>query len=189
MIDGLRTFQRRAGLRVDGVMHPDGPTAKRLRLELDAGKRSTTSARRHINQKAVAVTAAVGRTRQQQDNRETAFAPAIPFFVWLAAFLGVGSALVAKQRFQTFSPARQQQLRDWYARESPKEGDDYCYEREAREKARCRKRDPSFLFDCLQRAAIRRDLCVRNGGKPRPGEPGEWSGGDEEIGRPRPPWE
>ena len=30
MIDGIKSFQRRNGLREDGVMKPDGPTIKRL---------------------------------------------------------------------------------------------------------------------------------------------------------------
>jgi peptidoglycan hydrolase-like protein with peptidoglycan-binding domain len=34
MIDGLKSFQRANDLRVDGVMHPDGPTHRKLTLAL-----------------------------------------------------------------------------------------------------------------------------------------------------------
>ena len=56
---------------------------------------------------------------------------------------------------------------------------DFCYRREKAERARCNKwetyKDWGAVSGCLQRASIRRDMCIRNGGKPHPDEPPEWS--------------
>jgi hypothetical protein len=63
-----------------------------------------------------------------------------------------------------------------------------CYERESTETARCwaNKEDyahPDYLWGCIQRAKDRRNLCVKNGGKPNPSEPPEWGPADEETWR------
>ena len=64
---------------------------------------------------------------------------------------------------------------------------EYCYEREADETKRCwdRKEDyvyPDFLYNgCLVRAKDRRNLCVKNGGKPNPDEPPEWGLADRKC--------
>jgi hypothetical protein len=63
-----------------------------------------------------------------------------------------------------------------------------CHEREAKEVGRCwaRKEDyahPDYLWGCIRRSEHRRDLCVRNGGKPNPAEPPEWGVADEETWR------
>jgi hypothetical protein len=63
-----------------------------------------------------------------------------------------------------------------------------CYEREGTEAARCwaRQEDyahPDYLWGCIQRAKDRRNLCVKNGGKPNPSEPPEWGAADEETWR------
>ena len=65
-------------------------------------------------------------------------------------------------------------------------GDDSeCYEREAREKSNCARRkeeDPSWTYfrECLDRAGIRRDLCVRSKGRLDHEGPEEWGPGAEE---------
>lgn len=65
-------------------------------------------------------------------------------------------------------------------------GDDSeCYEREAREKSNCARRkaeNPSWTYfrECLDRAGIRRDLCVRSKGRLDHEGPEEWGPGDEE---------
>ena len=43
MIDGIRSFQRDGGLRVDGVMKPDGPTLGRLNKILSGGAKPKLS--------------------------------------------------------------------------------------------------------------------------------------------------
>jgi hypothetical protein len=63
-----------------------------------------------------------------------------------------------------------------------------CYEREDAERGRCYRREQDyahwdFLQACLKRAAERRNLCVRNGGRFPPSEPPEWGPDDEEIWR------
>jgi len=51
---------------------------------------------------------------------------------------------------------------------------------------RCKERyddyaHPHFWAACNERAAIRRDLCNRNGGRPSLNEPHEWDERDEKI--------
>lgn len=67
-----------------------------------------------------------------------------------------------------------------------KNDDAYCYEREQAEKQRCFENAedyPHWDYEsaCRDRASIRRDMCVRNEGRPDPMEPGEWGRRDEEI--------
>jgi hypothetical protein len=64
--------------------------------------------------------------------------------------------------------------------------DDYCYDRYLKEMDRCNERyddyaHPDFLAACQGRAVIRRDLCIRNGGRPSLNEPHEWDERDEQI--------
>jgi hypothetical protein len=69
-----------------------------------------------------------------------------------------------------------------------KDDDDYCYERYLAEMARCAERKDDYAHAdfrpaCEDRATTRRDMCVRNGGRPDPREPREWGPEDEEIWR------
>ena len=78
-------------------------------------------------------------------------------------------------------------LRGKFGRSRNDEDNDFCYERNEDEVARClaRNRDPAhrpFTRGCIDRAAARRDLCIRNGGRPDPDEPLEWSDRDENTG-------
>jgi len=68
------------------------------------------------------------------------------------------------------------------------EEEEDCYARAAKEEDRCWARNEDyahrdFLHGCLKRAVDRRNLCVRNGGRPDPQEPPEWGLADEEIWR------
>ena len=60
--------------------------------------------------------------------------------------------------------------------------DDFCYERWEEESARCSQwtdfKDWGAVSGCQERAAIRRNMCVSNGGSPHPNEPPEWSAND-----------
>lgn len=65
-----------------------------------------------------------------------------------------------------------------------------CMERHHKEVSRCYERyrqgeyaHKDFLSACKERASNRRNLCVGNGGKPRPDEPKEWGLQDEEVYR------
>ena len=68
---------------------------------------------------------------------------------------------------------------------------DKCYQRHEEEAERCRKAawqvaHPDYTQACLDRAADRRGLCIKNGGEPDPNEPPEWTPGpdhDEETWR------
>lgn len=67
------------------------------------------------------------------------------------------------------------------------DGDD-CYERWEAEDTECNWREPQFVRGCKDRAADRRSLCYRNGGRPDPNEPPKWGWADEEGPRgPRKP--
>lgn len=70
----------------------------------------------------------------------------------------------------------------FYGPPDPCDDDDFCYDREDQERKRCSNwesyKDWGAVQGCLQRAAIRRDMCVRNGGAPHPDEPPEWSTDD-----------
>jgi hypothetical protein len=62
---------------------------------------------------------------------------------------------------------------------APRGGDgDDCYDRWEREDARCKQflpfKDKRYFGACKERASMRRDLCVRNGGRPDPAEPREY---------------
>jgi hypothetical protein len=59
--------------------------------------------------------------------------------------------------------------------------DDECYRRWDEEEQRCYERKPKWQPGCKERAVARRDLCIRNGGRPSPYEPREWSKADEET--------
>jgi len=66
------------------------------------------------------------------------------------------------------------------------EEEDACAERASAEMTRCSKRiqdmaHPDYLNGCIERAKTRQDMCRRNGGKPRPDEPPEWTDPDEET--------
>ena len=61
------------------------------------------------------------------------------------------------------------------------DGDDECYRRWDAEEQRCYERKPEWQPGCKERAVARRDLCIRNGGRPSPYEPREWSKADEET--------
>jgi hypothetical protein len=72
------------------------------------------------------------------------------------------------------------------SRKKKDDDDDYCYAREKTERDRCYDRleeYPHWDFKqaCLDRAAERRDKCVRNGGRPDLSEKKEWGPDDEEI--------
>ena len=61
-----------------------------------------------------------------------------------------------------------------------------CHDRYEREMQSCHKRrwkmaHPHYFNGCLDRAADRRSQCIRNGGRPAPGELSEWSDADEET--------
>lgn len=69
-----------------------------------------------------------------------------------------------------------------------------CHERYEEEEAECRRNnvDPAhrdFLSGCITRAEDRRNMCLRNGGRPHPDEPAKWRAGsdknpgDEEVWR------
>jgi hypothetical protein len=60
-------------------------------------------------------------------------------------------------------------------------GDDECYRRWDAEDHRCYERDPIWWGDCKERAAERRNHCIRYGGPPSPYEPPEWGKDDEET--------
>ncbi len=67
-----------------------------------------------------------------------------------------------------------------------KDDDEYCYTREGSERGRCYSREEEyphwdFRTACFDRATERRDMCVRNGGRPDPSEPPEWGPYDEEV--------
>jgi hypothetical protein len=74
-------------------------------------------------------------------------------------------------------------ISDWIpfsSRDIP-EDDDYCFRRWEAEQKRClRWPRGEPRGGCLRRAAIRHDLCFRNGGRPDPDEPDEWSEADME---------
>jgi hypothetical protein len=60
-------------------------------------------------------------------------------------------------------------------------GDEYCFERHAIEYDRCdvfTSYSPRYRDACRARAADRRNLCVRNGGRPDPDEPPEFDWND-----------
>lgn len=57
------------------------------------------------------------------------------------------------------------------------ENEDYCYNRWEKEDARCGQFLPfgvRYYRACKDRASARRDLCIRNGGRPDPNEPDEY---------------
>ena len=60
--------------------------------------------------------------------------------------------------------------------------DDFCYKRWEEESLRCSQwadyKDWGAVSGCQERAAIRRNMCVSNGGSPNPDEPPEWSVND-----------
>jgi hypothetical protein len=62
---------------------------------------------------------------------------------------------------------------------APRGGDgEDCYDRWEREDARCKQflpfQDKRYFGACKDRASVRRDLCIRNGGRPDPAEPREY---------------
>jgi hypothetical protein len=66
---------------------------------------------------------------------------------------------------------------------APRGGDgEDCYDRWEREDARCKEflpwEDKRHFGACKERASNRRNLCVRNGGRPDPKEPAEYNYGD-----------
>lgn len=75
------------------------------------------------------------------------------------------------------------EIGDWIpfsGRDIP-EDDDYCLRRWEAEQDRCLRWPLGGpRGKCLERAAIRHDLCFRNGGRPDPDEPDEWSEADME---------
>jgi hypothetical protein len=75
------------------------------------------------------------------------------------------------------------QFRSRSGASAPSGGDgDDCYERWEREDARCKRfqpfEDKRYFRACKERASARRDLCMRNGGRPDPEEPAEYDYGD-----------
>jgi RHS repeat-associated protein len=67
------------------------------------------------------------------------------------------------------------------ARETPDEDDNFCQSRWGAESARCSKwssKGTWVVAACRERARYRFLLCFRNGGKPNPEEPPEWSEAD-----------
>lgn len=61
------------------------------------------------------------------------------------------------------------------------EEDDYCYRRWQEELSRCSRWPEKWLHGCRGRANARHNMCVRNGGRPDPGEPAEWGEEDMEV--------
>jgi RHS repeat-associated protein len=62
--------------------------------------------------------------------------------------------------------------------DSGNDKDDFCYKRWEEEDSKCggyREWGDWAVRGCRDRAATRRDLCIRNGGRPSPTEPNEWS--------------
>lgn len=67
--------------------------------------------------------------------------------------------------------------------------DDFCYNRWEKEDARCGQFYPfgvRYYQACKTRASDRRNLCIRNGGKPNPDEPDEYDWKDIPPEFPRP---
>jgi RHS repeat-associated protein len=61
------------------------------------------------------------------------------------------------------------------------DGQGDCHSRFDREVVQCAKRPGRFIKACEERAAIRRNMCTANGGKPNPDAPQQWGGPDEET--------
>ena len=71
MFDGLKSFQKREGLEVDGVMKPDGPTEKRLRQKLQPPRAAETATASTMARKSDQANA--GATSPQPKTRETGY--------------------------------------------------------------------------------------------------------------------
>jgi hypothetical protein len=69
------------------------------------------------------------------------------------------------------------------------DGEDDCFNRWEKEDKRCEKFYPlnekRWYFACKDRAADRRNLCIRNGGKPDPNEADEFGWHDIPRDMPR----
>ena len=71
MFDGLKSFQKREGLQVDGVMKPGGPTETRLREKSQPAKTAATGTASTMVRKSDPANA--GATSPQPKNRETGY--------------------------------------------------------------------------------------------------------------------
>ncbi|MEQ8319335.1 MAG: hypothetical protein RH946_03660 [Rhodospirillales bacterium] len=71
MFDGLKSFQKREGLQVDGVMKPGGPTEKRLRQKLQPPSAGETATASTMARKSDSANAGVASS--QPKNRETGY--------------------------------------------------------------------------------------------------------------------
>ncbi len=157
LFEAIEAFQSQNGLRRDGVMKPDGETARKLG-ELTRGGTQAASA----------------------GDAQVAAAPALLFLPWLAAAFGVASLSLAASRFSSRSSSQRGQLYEEYKRDTGN-NNDFCYERWENEKAACGYREKKWQGGCRERATERWLKCVRNGGVPDPEEPPEWSDADEET--------
>lgn len=71
MFDGLKSFQKREGLQVDGVMKPDGPTEKRLAQKTKPTRAAETATASTMARKSAPANA--GAASPQPKNRETGY--------------------------------------------------------------------------------------------------------------------
>ena len=158
MFNGIRGYQRKKGLRIDGVMKPGGETVTAINEDLSKETEGT------------------GPT----SNTETAFVPvAVPFAIWLMPILGAATAMAAMAIYNQLSKSRQGELRESYDKD--RENDNSCYHRWQNENDRCGLRAPKWQSGCRERARDRHNLCVANGGTPEPDEPPEWGKDDEQV--------
>jgi len=205
LFKGIENFQRDHGLRRDGVMKPEGETATALGKTLgELTSQETVSKpnteRNDRNQIVAAsepkptsppalvkrqgqVTSKPPASANAGSDSEIAFAPAVPFAIWLMPILGAVTAAAAMAIYNKLSKVRRGELRRQYERE--KEQDDFCQQRRTRENSRCRRWGLKWRIGCEDRARDRFVLCRNNGGKPDPNEPPEWSRADMEVSPPR----
>ena len=105
MIDGIKSFQRRHNLRIDGVMKPDGPTLGRL---------NQTLAERQMPQQASTTSGQPNATTDSTDkvgDKQMAAAMAIPAIAYkIAEFFGI-AVMAAWAWWQAMSAAERGKMR------------------------------------------------------------------------------
>ena len=103
-----------------------------------------------------------------------AFADAVTTVVpIIAAIVGVGALSMSGDTEDSRTSA--QSTPDVCTANDP---NDSCFERWEREDTACSRwvnLGARWVNACKERAATRRDLCIRNGGRPHPDEPPQWS--------------
>jgi len=200
MIQGLKKFQRREGLEPDGVMNPDGPTLRKLNAVLNSLEQSKQVDQRSDNLSHAVnvapksesgdialVEPAEGENKTPLDQQKTpikesstqvAVAPAAaPFALWLMELLGTATIAAAMAIYNSWSKDRQKAIRNRF-KSSNDGSNNECWQRYNAELGRCRRWPETERNGCRERATIRWDMCNRNGGKPNPNEPPEWSEAD-----------